>query len=318
MKLSVIDNHPPAWAATLVPFLDLLGYSRYWTTEQHTPIQSGSPMLMAAAAGARCKRMRIGTAGVMLRINNPHRVLADFKALQFLYPGRVDMGFIPSARDASIALYSRLRSDFSPASSDDFADRVRLMVGLVRGEDTQADDHVKARSLTATEIWLCGSSEQSAHLAAELGIYFAYHDRRYVAGPGTGHNATNRDANSIGPTGLYLKEFRPHSCAPGPRLSVACYGICAETMSEAKALWDRVAGCDGGRSRSRPGFCGRPDECRAQLLLMQQAYGAHELVVQSMNPDLTGCLRSYSLLAGACLEQVDDPPPAPDISMAAE
>jgi alkanesulfonate monooxygenase SsuD/methylene tetrahydromethanopterin reductase-like flavin-dependent oxidoreductase (luciferase family) len=307
MKLAVIDNHPPTWAATLVPFLDMLGYSRYWTTEQHLPHQSGSPILTAALAGARCKRMRIGTAGVMLRVNGLHRVLADFKVLQFFYRGRVDMGFVPNA--VPEPLHSRLADHPCNGSPDDFSDRLRRLVALVRGENPDADDHVDARSLTATELWLCGSSARSAQLAAELGICYAYHDKGFVAGPGTGPRiAALVGTRSTEPARIYLDEFRPAPGMPAPRLSLACYGICAQTTAEAQQIWERNAGCDNKGVRWRAGFCGDPDACREQLLAMQEAYGAHEIALQTVNRDLTGCLSAYSLLAAGCLARAEDAP----------
>src|SRR5689334_259768 len=77
ISLGAIDLADPVQIPELVRALDEHGYTRYWTTEHHGPLQSGSPIVAAAIAAAASKRIRVGTAGVMLRYYQAARIRLD-------------------------------------------------------------------------------------------------------------------------------------------------------------------------------------------------------------------------------------------------
>jgi luciferase family oxidoreductase group 1 len=70
------------------------GYDRFWVAEHHAVpgIASGSPPVLLAAVGARTSSIRIGSAGVMLPHHQPIVVAEQFRMLDALHPGRVDLG----------------------------------------------------------------------------------------------------------------------------------------------------------------------------------------------------------------------------------
>lgn len=73
---------------------EALGFDSVWLTEHHfcddgyTP----SPLVIAAAIGARTKRLRIGTNLMVLPLHDPKRIAEDAATLSLLTGGRFDLG----------------------------------------------------------------------------------------------------------------------------------------------------------------------------------------------------------------------------------
>jgi luciferase family oxidoreductase group 1 len=296
MQLGVMDNQRPDWMKVLVPLLDSLGYTRYWTTEQHSPIQSGSPTVAAAIAGMLSSRMRVGTAGVLLAFYSPVKVVEDFKLLELMFRGRVDLGI------AGSELVEPMRGallDGRPAPRpESYLERVRALVRIVRRHESATDaltwNQLGPRCRGTPDIWVCGTTERSARLAAELGVSYSFHE--YLA-------AAARGGSDHGPAIMrtYREAFDWAASPTGPRCNVACYGICAETSPRAAELWrQNFPANELPSGPTAPNFCGTLEECRAQLEALQARYGVSEIIVQSITTDFEAYLTSYELLARAC------------------
>ena len=104
LVLSVLDQSVSVQGSTedaairdtlqLAEHCERLGYSRFWVSEHHalpTIVGSAPEMLMAAIA-ARTTRIRIGSAGVMLPHYSALKVAEQFRVLEALAPGRIDLG----------------------------------------------------------------------------------------------------------------------------------------------------------------------------------------------------------------------------------
>ena len=104
MKLSVLDQSTAAQGKTqdvairetiaLAQHCDILGYNRYWVSEHHNSgnIVGTAPEVLMAAIGATTTRIRIGSAGVMLPHYSAFKVAEQFRVLEAIAPGRVDLG----------------------------------------------------------------------------------------------------------------------------------------------------------------------------------------------------------------------------------
>ena len=301
LLLSVLHTQWPGDLPTLVPVLDALGYHRFWTTEHHTPGQSGSPTLAAAVAAGLSTRLRVGTAGVMIQIHSPLTVAEDFRLLETLYPGRLDLGLI---RNVPKGLTLPGLLDGRPVrKKEDFAARVEEVVHLARRQDMGRGRLHGTRvgpvapQPTLPQLWLCGIGPESAALAGRLGMAYAFHH----------HIHTLRGTGEEGPAVLaaYHAAFMPTPEQPRPYTVVACYGLCAETEAAARAGWDAyfTGQADAPDVLSRtipaPGFIGTPAQCREQVLALQQRYNADEIVVQMCAPSSAVRLDAYGLLAEA-------------------
>jgi luciferase family oxidoreductase group 1 len=301
MQLGVIDQQNPEWIPELVPHLESLGYSRFWATEQHGPHQSASPTVMATVAAGLSARMRVGTAGVLLNFYSPLKVVEDFKLLQLLFANRVELGVAGAM--APEPLKSALLDGRPLPERDSYDQKVRALVRLIRREPPAEGEpsgwNIGPRCGGVPDVWLCGTSSRSAELAAELGICYAFHDNTAHTGPGSGARlAAPKEVSGPEIVASYRKAFRPHRTMPRPRVTVVCFGICAETSEQAAALWWPNHSKDG--NRRPPGFCGTPDECRRQLNDLQESYQTAELVVQSSTPNFDAFMTSYRLLARGC------------------
>lgn len=97
-------RNPPQWergfedfyaqSLTQIAAAETLGFDSAWLTEHHfcddgyTP----SPLVLAAAIGARTHRMRVGTNLMLLPLHDPVRVAEDAATLAIATDGRFDLG----------------------------------------------------------------------------------------------------------------------------------------------------------------------------------------------------------------------------------
>jgi luciferase family oxidoreductase group 1 len=270
-----------------------MGYTRYWASEHHSPVQSASPTLVTALAAGLTSRMRVGTAGVLLRLTSAMRVAQDFAALQLYFPGRIDLGVAGAlAGEPHDRHYA---PDVVVPDSPGYADRLRRLMELVRrGIDSGAgpvpigpvshDDGPASRP----QLWLCGTGASSAALAGTLGLRFAFH--HYLAA-----NAA-RQSMPAETVAAYRAAFVPQGEGDAAYVAVAAYGCCAPTLAEAEAEW---RGHFSGLEPPSPTFLGTPDACADALSALAGQYGADELVVDCFTASFSARLSALGLLAAA-------------------
>jgi luciferase family oxidoreductase group 1 len=322
--LSVLDQSPISEGSTgadalrnsidLARHTEELGYERYWVAEHHgTPmLASAAPEILIAEIAAATSRIRVGSGGVMLPHYSPLKVAEVFSMLAGLHPGRIDLG-IGRAPGTDPHTMFALQRDRRQAAPDDFPEQLDELLGLLEGELPQ--DH-PFRRLTALpggeerpEVWLLGSSPQSAIWAAELGLPYSF-------------------ADFINPKGaelaqLYRERFQPSVRRETPWVAAAVSTICAETDEEAERLAASarmaIALLHSGRliavpsvekalaffashevpPTGRRAVVGAPDTVRAGLEQVAQEYGADELMLVTITHDHAVRRRSYELAAGA-------------------
>ena len=193
VALSILDLSPvttatpPAAALNntldLARFADRLGFTRYWLAEHHNlpTIASSAPDIMIGQVAAVTKNMRIGSGGVMLPNHAPLMVMERFKVLEALFPGRIDLGLGRAPGTDQITSLALRRRQDTTNEQDDFLDRFQEMILF----ETNGFPHNHPFSKVAAmptgvplpPIWLLGSSDYSAQLAAQVGagFSFAYH-----------------------------------------------------------------------------------------------------------------------------------------------
>ncbi len=78
----------------LAELCESLGYHRFWVSEHHAhdTIVGTAPEILMAAIAARTQAIRIGSAGVMLPHYASLKVAEQFRVLDALAPGRIDLG----------------------------------------------------------------------------------------------------------------------------------------------------------------------------------------------------------------------------------
>ncbi len=186
LRLGVLDQSPVRSGGVvsdaihetleLAELCDHLGYHRYWLAEHHsTPGLAGSsPEVLIGQVAARTARIRVGSGGVMLQHYSALKVAESFRVLETLFPGRIDLG-IGRAPGSDQLTARALRDDANP---EYFPQQVADLVGFLHGALPQG--HVFSQVLamptgpTAPEMWLLGSSDASASVAAHFGTGFSF------------------------------------------------------------------------------------------------------------------------------------------------
>ena len=104
MKISVLDQSPATLGKSqhlaiqeslaLAGHCDRLGYHRYWVSEHHNSdcTVGTAPEILMAAIAATTTRIRVGSAGVMLPHYSALKVAEQFRVLEGIAPGRIDLG----------------------------------------------------------------------------------------------------------------------------------------------------------------------------------------------------------------------------------
>ena len=325
MRLSILDQSPIADGMSAAAALansvslaragDRLGYHRYWAAEHHaSPALAGAaPEVLLAAAGAVTARIRLGSGGIMLPHYSPFKVAETFSTLAGLFPGRVDLG-VGRAPGSDGRTAFALQRDRRQAAPNDFPNQLAELLGYL--EDDLPAGHPfadLARTLPGRpevpDVWLLGSSPDSAAWAAETGLPYCFAD--FINGDGAGIAAD------------YRRTFRPGARGDRPTTMVALWTVCAETDAAAErlALSSRMmlahllqgvlipvpspetaaawlaANPHAGVRPGRRMIAGSPATVRAGIEAAVAEYGADEAMLVTIVHDHAARLRSYELIA---------------------
>jgi len=325
LRLNVLDQSPISEGSTgsdalrntidLARLTDALGYHRYWVAEHHgTPtLACASPEVLIGPIAAATERIRVGSGGVMLPHYSPLSVAERFSILSGLYPGRVDLGIGRAPGTDQLTMLA-LQRDRRQPSPDDFPAQLTELLAYL--EDRMPADHPFAR-LSASlpgvperpEVWLLGSSPQSAIWAGELGIPYSF-------------------ADFINPRGAeiaaeYRRGFQDSGRSPGPLVGVGVVAVCADTDEEAERLASsgrmsfsllrqgrlipvppvekalRYLETREKTPSSRRAIIGSPEKVREGLEAVAREYGAEEVTVLTITHEHEARRRSYELIAEA-------------------
>jgi len=324
LTLGILDQSPVLAGATpreavhatiaLAREAERLGYGRYWLAEHHAMqgLADPAPEVLLARIAAETARMRVGTGGILLPHYSAFKVAEQFRMLDALAPGRIDLGIgrAPGGTQrVAMALESRDVRDFPSQVRDvcDYLDRA------MPEEHPFAKLTAMPSGETAPEVWLLGSSDYSAALAAQLGLPFAF--AHFISG----------DAEPI--TRMYRRHFQPSRRSAEPRVLLCVAAIAAPTPEEAEEL---AATIDLWRLRIRHGVdlpvpsreearaypytagdrdeiaynrhrltLGAPAAVRERIETVSERHQADEAMILTITPDYASRTQSYALIADA-------------------
>jgi luciferase family oxidoreductase group 1 len=238
MKLSVLDQSTAAEGASqhlaiqetlaLARHCEALGYHRYWVSEHHNSdsIVGTAPEILMAAIAATTSRIRVGSAGVMLPHYAALKVAEQFRVLEAIAPGRIDLGVGRAPGSDRLTAYAL--NPYANAA-DEFPRQVQELRAWVSGAP-QEDGHpfaaIKAHPLgsTSPELWILGSSDYGAQLAAHFGLPYAF---AYFFSEGRGVEEA---------LSLYRRNYRPSARYPLPQATICVWALAADTEAEARHL----------------------------------------------------------------------------------
>lgn len=329
IPLSVLDQSPIREGGTasdairetieLARLCEEWGYHRFWVAEHHASrgFAGCSPEVLLARLGGETSRIRIGSGGVMLPHYSPYKVAENFKVLASMYPDRMDLGV--GRAPGSSSFISSVLAYGSPIGPEYFPAKVADLLAFLHDSTPHTPGLEKARAYplvdSIPELWMLGSSEESALLAAQLGVPYSF-----------AHFINPRIQDDI--FEIYRSRFQPGAYLDAPLTSLCTSIVCADTEGEAqrlslsRKLWfaslvtqqgDRAIPSVEEAERHvysereqaaleanyRNTLAGTPQQVKTGLLDMAQRFGADELMVVSITYDFKARCRSHQLLAEA-------------------
>ncbi len=151
-----------------------LGYKRFWLAEHHNmeSVASAATAVLLAHIGGNTKSIRIGAGGIMLPNHSPLVIAEQFGTLEALYPRRVDLGLgrAPGTDPLTARALRRSMHD----SVDSFPKDVMELINFLQPHDPEAKVRAIPGEGSQVPVWLLGSSNYSAQLAAYLGLPFGF------------------------------------------------------------------------------------------------------------------------------------------------
>jgi luciferase family oxidoreductase group 1 len=336
MRLSVLDQSPirkdgsaadaVAETIALAKACEQLGYYRYWLAEHHNSnsFAGSCPEILIGRVASETKTIRVGSGGVMLTHYAPLKIAEQFRMLEVLNPGRIDLG-LGRAPGTDQMTSRALQAGPQGWDIDAFPSQVHLLRQFLddaSGFAPMPDDHPyraihampRGSNAVGPELWMLGSGMHGAVYAGEFGMPFSH---AYFINPEGSEDAV----------AAYRERFKPSPACPRPRVSMGVAALAAETEDEARALatsrnlW--VVRLLTGRPIPFPSpeeakdypftdqelallrtvqhrsIVGTPEQVRTGLLQLAEAHDAEELVVVTITYDYASRLRSYELLAKA-------------------
>ncbi|MGA0034473.1 MAG: LLM class flavin-dependent oxidoreductase, partial [Burkholderiales bacterium] len=241
VRLSVLDQSPIISGYTpqqaiqqtirLAQAAEKLGYYRYWCAEHHSVMALADPCpeILVTRVAAATSTIRVGTGGVLLPYYSPLKIAEQFRMLEALFPGRIDLGIgrAPGGDQATAMAMGQGRYP----SADDFPEQVQYLAAYLDDELPAGHpfQQVKAQPAgpTSPQSWLLGSSDYSGALAAQLGLRFAF--AHFISA--RGGDVVMRD---------FRKRYQPSPREPLPQALVCVFVICAQTHAQAERLAQSV------------------------------------------------------------------------------
>jgi luciferase family oxidoreductase group 1 len=214
---------------TLAKSLDIarhvenLGYTRFWLAEHHNMINvasSATSVLIGYIAGGT-NSIRVGSGGVMLPNHSPLIIAEQFGTLENLYPGRIDLGLGRAPGTDQLTAHAIRGSRFNAMT--DFPQDVLQLQTYFSKENSSARVRAIPGEGADIPIWILGSSTDSAHLAAGLGLPYAF----------ASHFAPAQFNAAIT---IYRQNFKPSAHLKEPYVMACVNVIAADTDSEANKL----------------------------------------------------------------------------------
>jgi luciferase family oxidoreductase group 1 len=199
----------------LAQHCEALGYDRYWCAEHHnSDSQAGTaPEILIAAIAATTRRIRVGSAGVMLPHYSALKVAEQFRVLDAIAPGRIDLGLGRAPGSDGMTAYAL--NPRAETAADQFPADVRDLLAWLNGQKL-VEGHpfreIRAQPAgpTVPEVWILGSSDYGAQVAAYFGLPFCF--AHFISdGRGAGQALS-----------VYREGYRPSARHPAPYGRFAC------------------------------------------------------------------------------------------------
>jgi luciferase family oxidoreductase group 1 len=325
LKLSILDqslvtkglpaSEALAQTVEMARLAERLGYTRFWVSEHHNlaAIAGSAPEILMVKLADATRQIRIGSGGIMLPNHSALKVAENFRLLEALFPGRIDLGIGRAPGGDRVTAYLLNPSnDFSEESYRQQLDSLQLFFTDTAGTE-QGRVLAIPQAATVPDQWMLSSSGGSSKIAAEYGMGLAV--AKFING-------------DVGPEVVseYRQHFQPSAAFPEPHAILSVIVLCADTPQQAlqmrKVLDYRFIQMERGNFNSLSSYeeirdyqfsdmellriranasrviSGTPDIVKSELEKLAASFGVDEIVVTTM-ADYEARRRSFELLAEA-------------------
>lgn len=330
MKLSILDQSPLleqvsstqaiVESVKLAQLAESYGYYRFWLTEHHgmNTLASSAPEVILSYIGSKTKKIRLGAGAILLPHYKPLKVVETFNTLATLFPDRIDLGIgrAPGgSAQASIALSGNYLENVKQTP-----DKIAELIHFIQ-QDFPVDHLYHALipmplPELPSELWLLGTSDKSAILAANLGINYAF-------------GAFMSENNGPEITKKYKSNFVKKKQAKKPYTLVTVQAICLESEEDAarEAFTQSVRQIESTLNKKNenklfdnieerfqqlsPGeqelvhqakekiIYGTPNQVKKQLKTVEKTYQADEVMISTHATSYAKRLQSFQLISQA-------------------
>lgn len=290
------------------------GYNRLWLAEHHNManIASSATAVLIGHVAGHTNSIRVGSGGIMLPNHAPLAVAEQFGTLETLYPHRIDLG-LGRAPGTDQATAMALRRNYADGSYN-FGRNIEELQHYFSNTSEQTRVRAFPGEGADIPIWVLGSSTDSAYLAAEMGLPYAF----------AAHFAPAQFRTAIK---IYRQHFKPSAQLTQPYV-MACVNMIAGANDEEAQylatsvyqmflgiitnkrkplqppvknmdeLWDLQERAAVAQMTSCT-FIGGKETLREKLNAFIEETGINELMVTSNVYDMEARLRSFSILKEA-------------------
>lgn len=326
IRLSVLDQSPVRKGLTaeeavketveLAKYTDALGYTRFWVSEHHNTgaLAGSTPEVLMAHLAGQTKNIRIGSGGVMMPNHSALKVAENFRMLEALFPGRIDLGMgrAPGTDRHTAALLN----PSNQFREQDFVEQLYDLNNFFHDRGDPGTPMAKIRAIpqvqTVPAMWLLSSSGQSGIFAAHFGMGFSF---AHFINPNGGPQAV----------AAYRERFQPSEEQQEQQANMAIFVFCSENeekIERHRALMDyrfnqfekgagiipigyddikHVTYSAGEQERiwynRKRVVAGTPDQVKIRLTQLAEEYEVDEIIAVTITEHFEDRLQSYKLLA---------------------
>src|SRR3978361_986225 len=229
IPLSVLDQSPVRKGVTaeqavretieLAKYTDQLGYTRFWVSEHHNTgsLAGSTPEALLAYLGSQTKNIRIGSGGVMMPNHSTLKVAENFRMLEALFPGRIDLGM--GRAPGTDRITASILNPSNQFKEQDFVEQLTDLLNYFHDTGDPGTIQARIRAIpqvkTVPNMWLLSSSGQSGLFAAHFGMGFSFaHFINPVGGPQN--------------VAIYKDRFQPSQDLEVPEANMAIFIFCSE------------------------------------------------------------------------------------------
>jgi luciferase family oxidoreductase group 1 len=326
IRLSVLDQSPVRKGVTaeqavketveLAKYTDQLGYTRFWVSEHHNTgsLAGSTPEVLMAHLAGQTKNIRIGSGGIMMPNHSALKVAENFRMLEALFPGRIDLGM--GRAPGTDRLTASMLNPSNQFREQDFIEQLYDLGNYFHDRGELGTPQSKIRAIpqvnTVPDMWLLSSSGQSGLFAAHFGMGLSF---AHFINPIGGSEAV----------ALYRERFKPSEDMPKEQANLAIFVFCSEdeekirrhqaVMDHRFNQFEKGAGitpiayddikdvvyspAEQERilyNRKRV-ITGNPAQMKTKLTQLANDYKVDEIICVTITEDFEDRLVSYKLLA---------------------